>query len=374
MQRFDAARGMPPWRRHRGTRLASQSRSSPSRCGPRQSDERRQIVIMWKRRTIARVRVLVGAALLTIHCTNAAGPDRDAPRPFAQIEPGGGIQLDQQNGTYGSGKFLIKGFNPTSPHVGDAILATFFWFGAPGGLTGNIIDSVTDVLTTTPYTRVGNKYELVEFVSDGTISMATYLATNVQNFPDAGTADNQILAVRANLKVPVTDAGVAITAWIGVASTMSQALGEHRSASGPAALLTPTIADPGAIFLNAGALAYGVSMVSPPAGLEATPSGWTQIGTGGDLLLKNDGEYDARFTLSPSGGSTDPQWSWSFAGPGTWLASALALNPAPTTGNLTVTTSTCGENAPANYTVSLDGGPGQPIPANGSITFTDLQP
>ena len=336
---------------------------------------------MWKRWTIARVPVLVGAALLTIQCTDTAGPDRDAPRPFAQVEPGSGIQLDQQNGLFRTtlnpdeAVIIIKGFNPTNPHVGDAILATFFWFGAPGGLTGNIIDSVTDVLTTTPYTPVGNKYELVEFVSDGTISMATYLATNVQNFPDAGTADNEILAVKADLKVPVTDGGIAITAWIGVANTISQALGEHRSASGPASLLTPTIADPGAIFLNAGALAYGVSLVSPPAGLEATPSGWTQIGTGGDLLLKDDAEYDARFTVSSTGGSTDPQWSWSFAGPGSWLATVLALNPAPTTGNLTVTTSTTGEDIPtSDYTVTLDGTTSQPIPPNGEITFTELQP
>src|SRR6266576_1106850 len=228
------------------------SESSPSRCRPRQSDERWQIVTMWRTRRIARVPVLVGAALLTIHCTDTAGPDRDAPRPLAQIEPGGGIQLDQQNGLFrvaatpAEAVIIIKGFNPTNPHVGDAIIATFFWFGAPGGVTGNIINSVTDVLTTTPYTPVGNTYELVEFVSDGTISMATYLATNVQNFPDAGTDDQHILAVKADLSVPVTDGGVDITAWIGVAGTMSQALGEHRSASGAGSpLSSPTIADPG---------------------------------------------------------------------------------------------------------------------------------
>jgi len=216
------------------------------------------------------------------------------------------IQLDQQNGVCGSGTFLIKGFNPTNPHVGDAILATVFWFGAPGGVTGNIIDSVTDVLTSTPFTPVGNKYELVDFVSDGTISLATYLATNVQNFPDAGTNPGQILAVRADLHVPVTNGCIGISAWTGVAGTRSQALGEHRTASGTASpLISPTIADPGAISLNPGALAYGVSLVSPPAGLVG-PSGWTVIATGGDMLMKNDDEYDARFTLSPTGGTTDP--------------------------------------------------------------------
>ena len=87
---------------------------------------------MWRTRRIARVPVLVGAALLTIHCTDTAGPDRDTPRPFAQIEPGGGIQLDQQNGLFrvaatpADAVVIIKGFNPTNPHVGDAIIATFF--------------------------------------------------------------------------------------------------------------------------------------------------------------------------------------------------------------------------------------------------------
>jgi len=316
------------------------------------------------------------AALLSLHCSDAAGPERQVSRPSAAVAAAGDpIQLDQQNGVCGSGTFLIKGFNPTNPHVGDAILATVFWFGAPGGLTGNIIDSVTDVLTSTPFTPVGNKYELVDFVSDGTISMATYLATNVENFPDAGTNPGQILAVRADLKVPVTNGCIGISAWTGVAGTMSQALGEHRTASGTASpLISPTIADPGAISLNPGALAYGVSLVSPPAGLVG-PSGWTVIATGGDMLMKNDDEYDARFTLSPTGGTTDPQWSWFFTGPGVWLASVLALNPAPTTGNLTVTTSTSGENLPTtDYTVTLDGSVSQSIATSGTVTFTALSP
>jgi len=328
-------------------------------------------------RTRARVPVLLAAALLSLHCSDAASPEHQVSRPSAAVAAAGDpIQLDQQNGTYGSGTFLIKGFNPTSPHVGDAILATIFWFGAPGGVTGNIIESVTDVLTTVPNTPVGNKYELVEFVSDGTISMATYLATNVQNFPDAAAEPSPVLAVRADLKVPVTNGGIALSAWIGVAGTMSQALGEHRAASGTASppFISPTIADPGAISLNPGALAYGVSLASPPAGVQG-PSGWTLIGIGNDAVMKNDDEYDARFTVSPSGGTTDPQWSWFFTGPGVWLASVLALNPAPTTGDLTVTTSTSGENLPAtDYTVTLDGSVSRSIATSGTVTFSVLSP
>ncbi|HMG18865.1 MAG TPA: hypothetical protein VK573_09085, partial [Gemmatimonadales bacterium] len=328
---------------------------------------------MSKGRTLARMPVLVGAALLSIYCTDAAGPERQVPRPVAShTGSGGGIQLDQWNGTIGNQAnpmMIIKGFNPTNPHVGDAIVATFFWFGTPGGVTGNIIESVTDVLTTAPFTPVGNTYELVEFVSNGNVSMATYVATNVQGFPDAGEDVSQILAVKADLTVPVPDAGVLLSAWVGVAGVSAQAIGQHRSASGtgtPHPLTGPTTAAPGAISVNAGALAYGISMSSPPAGVDG-PAGWSSIAGLSDLFMASDGRYDARFTVSPSGGTADPQWSWFFTAPGSWLATVLALNATPTTGNLTVTTSTSGENAPANYTVTLDGGEGQTIPASGGI-------
>src|SRR2546426_3778552 len=72
----------------------------------------------------------------------------------------------------------FKGFNPTNPHLGDAIIVTFFWVGSTNT---NIITSVTDHLA--DGTAVGNTYTPVEFVSAGGISMATYVATNVQNFP-----------------------------------------------------------------------------------------------------------------------------------------------------------------------------------------------
>ncbi|HEY3219310.1 MAG TPA: post-COAP-1 domain-containing protein [Gemmatimonadales bacterium] len=336
---------------------------------------------MGKGRTLARVPVLVGATLVSAYCTDAAAPDRQVTHPLAATAAAGDpIQLDQWNGTMGGQLdplVIIKGFNPTNPHVGDAIIATFFWFGTPSGVTGNIIDSVTDHLTQPGFPRVGNKYNLVEFVTNGNVSMATYLATNVQNFPDAGTDPTEILAVRANLHVPVVDGGVLLSAWIGVASVATQALGEHRSASGlgtPASITGPTTADPGAISVNAGALAYGVSMASPPASVGGPPD-WTSIAALSDLFISSDGRFDARFTVSSTGGTTDPQWLWFFSATGVWLATDLALNAAPTTGDLIVTTSTSGENVPTNdYTVTLDGTTSQPIPPNGAVTFTGLQP
>src|SRR5436190_18017724 len=136
---------------------------------------------MRMHRFLLRPSVLVTAAALTAACSESVGPPVHTPALTAATVAGSGIALDQWNGTLSeSGAMIIKGFNPVNPHVGDAIIATFFWVG-----TTNIIDSVTDVLTTAPYTPVGNKYSLVEYVTAGGISMATYVATNVQNFPDA---------------------------------------------------------------------------------------------------------------------------------------------------------------------------------------------
>src|SRR5881396_4100141 len=205
---------------------------------------------MDRRTTIASRAGLLAAALLALSCTEAVGPDRSGPGlPSFATTAGSGITLDQLNGTLNeSGNFFIKGFNNTNPHHGDAIVATFFWVGST-----NIIDSVTDVLTLPGYPRVGNRYNLVEYVTSGGISMATYVATNVQGFPDGfnAPAQDSILAVRADLSQSVTDGGLLISAWSGVEGVSTQALGAHSSASGSGS--TATLADPGAIAVNAGA-------------------------------------------------------------------------------------------------------------------------
>src|SRR5205807_2065094 len=46
--------------------------------------------------------------------------------------------------------------------------------------------------------------------------------------------------------------------------------------------------------------------------------------------------------------------------------------PPPTTGNLTVTTSTTGSSLPSGYTVTVDGSRSQAIGANSSVTFNNL--
>ena len=224
------------------------------------------------------------------------------------------IALDQSNGTFNeSGRVLIKGFNPTNPHVGDAIVATFYWVGST-----NIIDSVTDHTSALGFPPVGNTYHLVEYVTANGISMATYIATNVQNFEDAGTGD--IYVVRANLSDSVTG-GIAIAAYTGVAPTFAAALGAHRSATGSGS--GTTVADPGSISIGAGALAYTSTLSNALVGLEGPP-GFTAFGTGSDASIKSDAAY----AVQGSAGTVDPQWTWFFnSTPRTWLATVLALRP-----------------------------------------------
>src|SRR6266446_10334598 len=211
-------------------------------------------------------------------CTEPIGPERRNPGVPMFSYSANGITLNKQNGTLGgSGQLLIKGFNPTNPHRGDAIVATFFWVGST-----NIIDSVVDVLTTAPtYTPVGNRYTLVEYVTSGGYSMATYVATNVQGFPDPNTDPFQgdILAVGAYLSQPVTDGGVAISAWTGVNTVAAQSLGAHRAASGLGSGITP--AGPGSISIGAGALAYAMTMSNSVVGRDP-PAGFTTLDAGSD--------------------------------------------------------------------------------------------
>ena len=322
---------------------------------------------MQLQRLILSPRMLLVATALSVACSESVSPPVTPLSLATTGAPGGGITLDQWNGTLSqNGTMIIKGFNPTSPQVGDAIVATFFWLGS-----SNTIDSVTDVLTTSPYTPVGNKYELVEYVTAGGISMATYVAINVQNFPSGynDPSQEQILAVRANFSVPVVDGGVLLSAWKGVSFVSAQALGAHRSASGSG--MGPTVAAPGSFAVNAGALVYGVTLSNGLAGL-TTPTGFTNIATMSDLFMKSDGEYDAQYTVSPTGGTANPEWTWHYTLPGSWLATGLSLNAAPTTGSLTVGTTTTGSDVPATgYTLTVDGN-SQTIGPNASVTINDL--
>jgi len=312
------------------------------------------------------------AALLAAACSDAVSPDRRSPGApaFSHTPASGAIALDQNNGSLNQngtcsgapGPCLIKGFDPVSPHRGSTVIATFYWLGST-----NIINSVTDHLNDATFTPVGNTYRLVEYVTAGGISMATYVATNVQGFPDpTRVGTDPVLAVRANLSTSVVDGGIKISAFTGVEPDFTLALGAHRSASGSGSTLTT--AAPGPIAVGAGALAYAVTMSNGLYGV-TPPSGFTAIGgTASDAFIVEDG----RFRVPTSAETTDPRWTWHFESPSTWLATVLTLNPGdpPPSGSLTVTTSTTGTNPdPDGYTVTVSG-TSRSVPPNGNVTLT----
>lgn len=267
---------------------------------------------------------LLGAVLLAAGCSEAVGPERrpSVSPPLADLSGSTptGITLDRFNGSLGEvGTQLLKGFDPTNPQLGDAIVATFFWVGS-----SNIIQNVTDHLN--DGTPVGNFYHPVNYVQAGGISMATYVATNVQNFPGPDPAGNaKVLVVEATLSAPGTaSGGVLLSAWTGVDPAFARAVGAVSSASGTGDGTAPTAAAPGPINVGAGALAYGVTMTNSSANVEQ-PVGFARILQQSDgLAMASDGAYVVQATA----GSLNPQWTWFFNTPSTWLANAVALNPA----------------------------------------------
>ena len=282
---------------------------------------------MQTRSSFIRLAAFVAAALLVAGCSRDAvtptGPARTIPRlsaaTLAPVAPGTGITLDAQVGTLNEhDTILAKGFNGLPPHLGDAIVATIFWSGT------NTITSVSDFMTNSLRTPVGNTFRLVEFVSSGGISMATYVATNVQGFPDPNPDPTVVYAVQAKFAQTVTDGGLLLTAYKGVDGVSTQPVEASRSGFGTAA--TNVFVGPGAIAVGAGAVAYGVTMSNglvgrdPPAGYTRTPDGVM-----GDAVMIAEGDY----MVSAALGTTNPQWMWAFSAPSTWLASVVSLNPAP---------------------------------------------
>ena len=278
---------------------------------------------MFQRSTAAALSRLVAIAFLAVGCRDAVSPQPHVMHGVGlAAATGAGIFLDQQNGAFGDavpwgngGTHVGKGFDPRNPHVGDAIVATFFWVGST-----NTITIVTDHLSDAAQTPVGNTYTLIDYVTLGGISMATYVAT-----------------VHAIFSNSIAEGGVLLSAWSGVSSVGAVALGPHSSASGSGA--TPTTADPGVIPVNAGALAFGVSMSDRIVGL-GTPTGFANVNESEDQKMKGDAEY---FVQGAVAGSAEPRWTWFFdqtPSPGNWLATVLTLNPAATHLAFTVQPST----------------------------------
>ena len=270
-----------------------------------------------------RVALLAGA-LLAVGCGEAIAPNAEphgssGPRLDVAAAGTGGIAFDQHGGKLGETTTIWQDFRPTNPHHGDAIVATFVWVGST-----NIITRVYDHLSDAAWTPVGNTYTLVEYVTDGVNSMATYVATNVQNFPEGTFPDgDQDLVVHADLASPIQDGGITMTAFTGVSVT-ADALGAHQSASGSGSTY-PTVADAGTLPIDAGALAYAVTMAHG-GGATDVPAGFTSL----TALTSPNMWVEPDYAIQGNAGSIHPQWNLSFNSPGTWVATALVLRPAAT--------------------------------------------
>src|SRR5881396_166406 len=161
---------------------------------------------------------ILAAALLAAACSESTNPERAFAPPLFSFSAGG-IALDQQNSAMGQpGRRFVKGFNPTNPQNGDAIVVTLFWVGQT-----NIVDSVTDHLVNNAFTKVGNTYNLVGYVTAGGISMATFVATSVQNIPLANPNGEDVLAIVADLHDSVPESGIWMSSWRGVENVSAQA-------------------------------------------------------------------------------------------------------------------------------------------------------
>ena len=307
----------------------------------------------------------LAVALLAVGCGEAMGPSSERPGPRApvlDVAATGAIALDQYNGKLGETTTIWQDFRPTNPHHGDAIVVTFYWVGST-----NIITRVYDHLSDAAWTPVGNTYTLVEYVTDGVLSMATYVATDVQNFPE-GTFPNgdQNLVVHADLASPIQDGGITISAFTGVTSVTAQALGAHQSATGSGDSY-PTVADAGVLPVDAGALAYGVTMSHNGRAAEV-PAGFTSISQMSSAAMWTEADY----AVQGSAGSIHPQWNWYFDSPGTWTATALVLRPAATQLAFTVQPSTTLPRMaihPAVQVTALDAAGTPATSYNGAVTI-----
>jgi len=265
------------------------------------------------------------AALVAAGCSDAARSVNPAPRFGAAATGGSGITLDQFSGLandaipWGQGETHIgKGFNP-NPHPGDAIVATFYWKGS-----SNTIVQVTDHLCDVANTPVGNTYTLVDYATRGGYSMATYVATNAQGFSAQAVSTDSLLCVHAIFSNQISEGGMIMSAYQGVAA--ATALDGFHSATGFDSTTAPV--DPGAISGAAGDLAYAIAMSNGVVGSNP-PAGFKPITDVSDTILRADAEY----AVLASAGTVEPQWTWFFQAPSSWLATVVALRPAPGTAN-----------------------------------------
>lgn len=250
----------------------------------------------------------MSTAPAAIQAALASGNGVAAQITLDQLEAALNIGVPWSNG----GTHVGKQFDQ-NPHLGDAIVATFVWRG-----TTNTIVDVTDHLE--DGTPVGNSYTLAEYTTANGWSVATYVATHVRNFPDPAPSNDKMLAVHAIFSDSITDGGEMISAYSGVSPVAALALGAHRSATGIDS--TTALAGPGAVSMDAGALAYTFTMSNGVVDL-TQPAGFSWLTGVWNTTNKVAGAY----AVQSGAGMVDPHWTWSFQAPSAWFASVVALNP-----------------------------------------------
>src|SRR6266576_3888557 len=303
------------------------------------------------------------AGILLVACTESVGPGGGGKAigvPSFSVSASG-ITLHTDNGSPNySGRVIRKGFDSKEPNnqiihpnPGDAIVATFYWIN-PSGSTANIIDSVRDVYTDINFTPIGNTYHIVDFITAGGISMATYAATGVHFDSTSG----YVFAVEADFRDSIPAGGVNITAWTGVEDVFANALGSFHSASVSASTQTPLA--PGPITIGPGSVAYGVTLSNGGVNIASRPAQpvpWTNVGGGigssADGRMQDDGDY----YRSPGGETINPQWTWDFQHASTAVLTVLELKPGTNAANQPPTanfTSSCSALACSFTSTSSD--------------------
>jgi hypothetical protein len=270
---------------------------------------------------------LLTLALVAAGCGDPVHPDATAPNsaqpsfataagvPSPVTFDGGEASSHIETGWPAGGTHVGKQFD-VNPHIGDAIVVTFTWRGS-----SNTITTVTDHLE--DGTPVGNTYTLVDYVTSNGWSMATYIATDVRNFPDPAPDPSKILAVHAIFSDVISDASEMVAAYGGVSPVTAAALAAHSAATGNGA--TATVADPGPLAVNAGDGIYAFTWASAVDDV-TTPAGLSPITTSFDAGLTS-GKLTGDQGVESAAGTVEPQWTWSFTAPSTWFAQGVALNP-----------------------------------------------
>src|SRR5438067_2349185 len=91
-----------------------------------------------------------------------------------------------------------------------------------------------------------------------------------------------------------------------------------------------------------------------------------------DITSTSGAAQPSRYPVGVTGGGSERHGRSGSVTSSSGTTTTFSITCTALTGNLTVSTSTSGDDQPSSYTVSVTGGGSQPIGATGSVTFTGL--